>query len=132
MFEVGSGTEHGKPNDADLQPGKGKKNGKNKGKAEPAKKNSGAGVPGRKDASGQEANIEVSQLKKRAKELEALYKKKKDANDAWNIGVKAVAEASGLMSSVVAKVVKARADAKFAAKQREYEQLSLVFAELGE
>lgn len=133
MFEApagGTGT-----NDADLQPGKnGKKGGKTggkTGKAEPAKKNAGAGVAGRKDG-GVEASIEIGVLKKRAKELESLYKKKKDATEAYNIGRKAVAEASGLMSNVVDKFVKARVDAKFAAKQREYEQLSLVFAELGE
>lgn len=118
-------------NDADLQTGNAKKK-CDKGAGPKKGPRADAGVPGRKDAGGQEATIEVGELKKRAKELETLYKKKKDASEAYNLGVKAVAEASGLMSNVVGKFVKARADSKFAAKQREYEQLALVFAELGE
>lgn len=139
MFEApAGGSSH--INDADLKtPGKGKpgKTGKAKGKGappagdKPAGKR-GDGVAARRDSAGNEAAIEISVLKKRAKELEALYKKKQDAAEAYNIGRKAVAEASGLMSSVVDKLVKARVDKKFADKQREYEQLTLVFAEIGE
>jgi hypothetical protein len=125
MFE-NTGTPSG-THDVDLKTSSG-----TPGKATTGKKRGAAGVPSRKDSKGQESVIEISELKKRAKELESLYKKKQDAAEAYNLGVKAVAEASGLMSNVVSKFVKARADAKFAAKQREYLQLSLVFEELGE
>ena len=123
MFEAPAGNTH----DADLQPPT-KQQGKKPAKG--GKPKSAAGVAGRKDASGQESKIEISELKKRAKELESLYKKKQDASEAHTLGVKAVAEASGLMANVVGKYIKAASDAKFLAKKREYEQLALVFDEM--
>lgn len=114
-------------NDANLVPGsKGKK--RTKVKTENPPKN----VGGRKDNDGIEATIAIGVLKKRTKELESLYLKAEDAKAAFNLGIKGAAQASGLMASVVAKVIKARVNKKYADKKREAEQLELVFGELGE
>jgi hypothetical protein len=56
------------------------------------------------------------------------------ANAALNFSeaIKAHAEKSGLLASVVRKFVIARAGEKFGEKKRECEQLSLLFEEVGE
>lgn len=98
--------------------------------AKPPKEDKGA--RGRKDADGQEMVPQPKVLAEAMDELEVAYKKQGAAVERFSDMVKKVAKASGLLASVVKKVVKARCDDNFAAKQREYEQLSLIFAEIGE
>lgn len=130
MFEANSKAQL---NDANLVvDGKGKSKGKppkgRKVKAPAAER----GEPdGRKDSSGIPKAIIYDVLQKRSGELERLLAAKLDAGEAYNAGVKAVAEKSGLLASVVNKFIKARSNDKVKEMQREYEQLTLVFDNLG-
>ena len=90
----------------------------------------GTGVPGRKDSTGVEKEVRATALKKHVKELEDLYQKKKDAGDAYKLAIKAVAEKSGMMGTVVAQVIKARMQDKVEDMQRETAQLALCFDQL--
>ena len=85
-------------------------------------------VKGRKDQ-GQEAVIEPDVLNAKLKELVHLHNKKTEASDAFNDAVKRVAEKSGLLASVVAKVVAASATDKFEDEKKKAQQLSLAFEE---
>lgn len=82
---------------------------------------------GRKDSQGQEAVIKLDQVKDKIDYLVGLYKTSSDASASLNDGIKAIAEKSGLLASVVRKYVVAKAGDKFEEKAREVEQLSLLF-----
>ena len=86
-------------------------------------------VRGRKDADKQEAVIEVAVVRERLPHLENLYRACLSAGTEFNDGVKAVAEKSGLLASVVSKYVKAKVKSKTEDRKREAEQLSLLFDE---
>lgn len=92
---------------------------------------SGKAVKGRKDQ-GQEAVIKPDVLEGKLKELVHLHNKKTEASDAFNDAVKRVAEKSGLLASVVAKVVAASAGDKFEDEKKKAQQLSLAFEECSE
>ena len=89
-------------------------------------------VKGRKDNKGQEMVIQVSELADAIDELEQLKLKHAAAAEAFNDAVKAVAERSGLMASVVRKVVDARTKDKVEDRRREAAQLNLAFEEIPE
>ena len=82
---------------------------------------------GRKDASKQEAVIEPKVLKTRMPELVKLKKAADSAAEEFNDAVKAAAEKSGLLASVVRRAAVASAGEDFEAKHREVEQLQLAF-----
>lgn len=82
---------------------------------------------GRKDSQGQEAVIKLDQVKDKVDYLVGLYKTATSASADLNDGIKAIAEKSGLLASVVRKYVVAKAGDKFEEKAREVEQLSLLF-----
>ena len=86
---------------------------------------------GRKDSTGQEDVIKTKPLKDAIDDLIALHGKKQNANDKFNAAVKAVAEKSGLLSSVVRKLVNARAGDKWEEESRKVVQLGIVFEEVG-
>ncbi len=91
---------------------------------------SGTKAPrGRKDASGQEAVIKTKELKTRIDELVKLKKAADEAAVEFNDAVKAAAEKSGLLASVVRKVVTASAGENYEEEKRKAEQLSLAFEE---
>lgn len=98
---------------------------------EPAKGN-GKQPRGRKNRDKQEAVIKTDVITERIEELERLYTAAGDASTALNDAIKKAAEDSGLLASVVRKLVVARASDKFAEKQREAAQLVLVFDEVGQ
>lgn len=102
-------------NDANLQPTKGKRSAK-----------------GRKDNEGQEAVIKTQPLKDNIKELMLLKKKLEDATGNMNAAIKRTAEKSGLLSSVVRRLVNARHSGKFAEEKVKVDQLGIVFEEVGE
>lgn len=92
----------------------------------------GAGrARGRQDRSGQEKVIDMSKLTERLPHLVKLHTSAKDANSDLSSAIKTVAEKSGLLASVVRKVVVAKAGDSFDDRKKEAEQLELVFAELG-
>lgn len=76
--------------------------------------------------------IELSALKERIHELVLLHTEVADARANYSDAIKATAEASGLLSTVIAKFVAARAkEERFSEKRRQAEQLSLLFDEIG-
>ena len=87
---------------------------------------------GRIDGDGQEAVIKMGPVKDNIMELVNLYVEAGDANAKFNDAIKATAEKSGLLSSVVRKFVVARAGENFGETARKVEQLSLIFSEVGE
>jgi hypothetical protein len=84
---------------------------------------------GRQDRSGQEAVIKMAALDERMPHLVKLHGNAKDASKDFSQAVKAVAEKSGLLASVVRRFVTAKAGEHFEDKQKEAYQLSLVFGE---
>lgn len=104
-------------NDANLQPGKPPKLRK------PAQ--------GRLGRDKQEAVIRLDKLKEMAPTVLGLYRVANDANKDLNEAIKATAEQSGLLASVVRSYITASAGHSFKEKSRHVEQLELVF-ELGE
>ena len=88
-------------------------------------------VPGRKDA-GQEAVVKLESLSTKVDHLIALHEKVATATNDYQDAVKAVAEASGLLSATVTKYVKARAgdEDKFEEAKTKALQLALVFEEV--
>lgn len=98
--------------------------------AKPPKEDKGA--RGRKENDGQEMVPQPNTLQDAMAELERAYKKQGAAKEAYSDAVKKVAKKAGYLASVVTKLVKARCDGTFADKQRQYEQLSLIFSEIGE
>ena len=88
-------------------------------------------APGRKD-SGQEAVVKLESLATKVDHLTDLYNKVTSATTNYQDAVKAVAEASGLLSATVTKYVKARAgdEDKFEDAKTKALQLALVFEEV--
>jgi len=86
----------------------------------------------RKNRDKQEAVADADVLKKRIGELVHLYKEHQEADQVLNDAIKAAAEASGILASVVRKFVVARAGENFQEKAREVEQLQFVFQSVGE
>lgn len=86
---------------------------------------------GRKGRDNQEIVIKLDAVREKVQTLIDLYKLTQETAADLNDGIKAVAESSGLLASVVRKFVVARAGDKFKEKAREVEQLSLIF-EVGE
>ena len=68
----------------------------------------------------------------RGEPKEPKGRKAEEAAEDFASAVKATAEASGLLASVVRRFVTARAGENFEEKARECEQLSLLFDEIGE
>lgn len=91
-----------------------------------------SGPVGRKDKEGQEAVIKLAELRDRIDDLVLLHGRAKDARTVYGDAVKAAAEKSGLLASVVRKFVAARASEDFAEHSRKAEQLALVFEKVGE
>jgi hypothetical protein len=88
-------------------------------------------VKGRKDAAKQEAVIETKVIKNNIDELLGRYQKMVSARDSFNDAVKTQAEKAGLMASVVRRYVTAHAKDKTKEAQRDCEQLSLLFLDVG-
>lgn len=88
------------------------------------------GARGRKNRDKQEAVIEVAKLREKLPQLVKLKKASDEASSDLNDAIKAAAEKSGLLASVVRKVVVASAGENFEEKKREAEQLSLAFEEV--
>lgn len=86
---------------------------------------------GRKGKDKQDAVIETGKLKEKLTYLVKLKKANDSAAVEFADAIKATAEKSGLLASVVRKVVVAAAGEDYEAKQREAEQLSLAFEECG-
>lgn len=87
---------------------------------------------GRKDRTKQEAVVKIDGLEDKIDELVRLHHTHCTAAEDLNAAIKAVAEQTGLMASVVRKFVTARAGENFGDKKREAEQLAFVFEEIGE
>lgn len=88
----------------------------------------------RVDRSGQEKVQQPEVVKERLDHLIKLHTKAKDAGEDLSSAIKAVAEKSGFLASVVRKIVVAKAgeEESYEEKVREAEQLSLLFTEVGE
>ncbi len=86
---------------------------------------------GRKDSTGQEAVIQIDPIRDSITNLGNLYDAYVDARGALNDAVKAVAEKSGLQSSVVRKLVNARGNDKFEQENVKVQQAALLFDEMG-
>lgn len=89
------------------------------------------GVPGRKDHDGGEQVVNIIPLRKKLLNLEVLKGVADDARESFNDAVKAVAEETGLMSSAVKKLVKARTDDKVDDEKRKAIQVAMLFEEIG-
>jgi hypothetical protein len=88
------------------------------------------GAAGRKDANKQEKPIDLKVLKDRAPELIRLLKKQKDVSIEVSDAFKKAAQDSGLNVSSVRSYFSARAGDNFKDRQRNAEQLALLFDEL--
>ena len=86
---------------------------------------------GRKDETGQEGVIKLKPVEDSIEDLMELKTKADLADVAFNDAVKAVAEKSQLLASVVRKFVNARMGEKFQDEKRKCEQLMLCFDEIG-
>lgn len=86
-------------------------------------------VKGRKDNDGTEAVIKLKPLRDQLSDLLTLKAAADDATGELNDAVKVVAERTGLLSSVIKKLVKAKAGNDFAEAHRKVEQAALVFEE---
>lgn len=93
----------------------------------------GKSVKGRKDKDGTDAVIKTKPLKASIRELGTLKAKADEAKNKLNDAIKAVAEKSGLLSSVVRKFVNACSGDRghFDDEVRKVEQLSIAFEEVG-
>jgi hypothetical protein len=92
------------------------------------------GARGRKDVDKEDgATIKLKPLKDALRELGELALKAKEANAKVKDAIKAVAEKSGLLSSVVRRLVKALSgdSDQFEDEKRKVEQLGIVFEEIG-
>ena len=88
---------------------------------------------GRKDKDKDDgAAIKLKPLKDSLRELGELAEKAKEADAKLKDAIKAVAEKSGLLSSVVRRLVKAHSgdSDQFADEKRKVEQLGIVFDEI--
>ena len=82
---------------------------------------------GRQDSQGQEAAMRPDVLKSRLAELVKLHGAAAEAAADLNDAIKACAEKSGYLASVIRKRVVAEAGENFADKKREVTQLALAF-----
>lgn len=87
---------------------------------------------GRKDREGQEAVQNHETIKTRIDELTRLHRRSKEASEEFSEAIKKAAEDSGFLATVVRRFVVARSGERFLEKQRENQQLELLFTELGE
>lgn len=85
------------------------------------------GARGRQDRSGQEKVIDIDKLKVEMQTLKKLQTEARESAKAFSDKVKTVADKSGLLASVVRKIVTARNGENFEEKKKEAEQLDLVF-----
>lgn len=88
------------------------------------------GARGRQDRSGQEKVIRMKELTDRIPHLVSLHNKAKEASTDLSSAVKSIAEKSGLLASVVRRLIVAKAGDNFDEKKKEAEQLSLAFDEI--
>jgi hypothetical protein len=86
---------------------------------------------GRKDKEGQESVIQMQPVKDNLQNLVDLWNKAKESNARLNDAVKATAEKSGLLASVVRRLVNAKAGEKYDEEANKVQQLALVFEEVG-
>jgi hypothetical protein len=86
---------------------------------------------GRKDKTGQPAVMQPGVLKEKLNQLVKLKKAADEAATEFNEGVSKTAEKSGMLASVVRKVVTAAAGENFEEEKRKAEQMSLAFEEVG-
>ena len=82
---------------------------------------------GRKDLSGQEKVIEMDKLRDKVHHLSTLKRAAQEAAVEYGEAVKAVAESSGLQSSVIRTFINAVVSDKRDGPKREAEQLALCF-----
>jgi len=85
---------------------------------------------GRIDSDGQEAIIKLDPVRAKIDELQHLYFESREAAEAFSDAIKAVAEEAGLNAKALRTFVKASVDDKLEEKQRECEQLTLLFEEV--
>lgn len=90
------------------------------------------GAPGRKERDGSEAVIKLETLQTRMQDLVELRIAASDAAREYNEAVKAVAEATGLLSVTVNKIVRSKAGNSYVEDKVKAQQLALVFEECGE
>lgn len=86
--------------------------------------------PSARTDGGQEAVERPQVLREAMDELVRLKKAADEASSDLSEAIKAKAKESGFLASVVRRLVVARAGDKFQEKQREVEQLALVFEEV--
>jgi hypothetical protein len=84
------------------------------------------GAAGRRDSQG---TIAIPKKVPQAKidELVQLHRKKTEANDAYNEGVKKMAEKHGMNSAVISKLVSAHANDKVQDEKNKIEQMAFAF-----
>jgi hypothetical protein len=86
---------------------------------------------GRVDHDGQEASIKLDAIREGVDNLVSLYRAAEEAGTDLSEAIKAVAEKSGLLATVVRKFIAAKAGEQYEERKRQCEQLSLVFEEVG-
>lgn len=89
-------------------------------------------VRGRRDKDGTEHNITLQPLRKKLAHLMTLKGSADAARESLGTAVKAVAQETGLMASVVRKLVNARCGERFDDERRAAEQTALIFDEIGD
>lgn len=89
-------------------------------------------VEGRKDHNGDEKVITLDPLKAGIHDLMVLKAKSDAANVDLREAIKGMAEKTGLMAKAVRALVNARAKDRVKDAEREYEQMALVFSEVGD
>ena len=80
---------------------------------------------GRRNNQGDEAVLNITPIKKNLKDACVLATKKDEATQKFNDKIKAIAEQSGMQSSVIRRAIMAKHGEKFDAVKREAEQLAL-------
>ena len=98
----------------------------------PPKSEPGSSAIGRKDAEKQPAVIKTKEVTDKIEHLIELHNAKREASTNYGDAVKAVAEKSGYLASVVRKLVNAKAGDDFDGEARKVEQMSLIFEECGD
>jgi hypothetical protein len=89
-------------------------------------------VRGRRDKDGTEHSITLQPLRKKLAHLMSLKGSADAARESLGTAVKAVAQETGLMASVVRKLVNARCGERFDDERRVAEQTALIFDEIGD
>lgn len=91
----------------------------------------GRQVQSRKDQDGQSAVIKMGEVKDKVEYLVQLLEASKASANTYGEAIKAIAEKSGLQSSVIRKFIAAKASEKFEDRKRDVEQSQLLFDEIG-